>query len=309
MPDAPPNIQKYLGLPLSMREILALDLQRPWVLEPILGLGDRLMVVAPAKVGKTLLVTQIASHIVLGEPAFGYKTVPRRVLYIDFEMGLYTINDRLKKLARLFPDALQDLLYFQVRPRSVAAAIDAVGKAWRQWPEVLIVDPAIRLGYEDENNNAQVRKHLDQLSTYAEEMGGAAVILVHHAGKPVRATTSKEYEPIDMGRGASSFKDWMDTQFSLIGRVNDTRYILHTFSRISAPQDPLVLDRDPDTLLYTLVRGHETGAEALAQMLQQVRGELGPDATQSRVVEETAQRLRVSARTIYRKLKGGEDKV
>lgn len=81
------NLEDLLALKLSPRE---------FILEPVLRERDLMMLYSWRGVGKTMLALAIAYAIASGGKALNWKSPkPRRVLYVDGELPLQTLQERL----------------------------------------------------------------------------------------------------------------------------------------------------------------------------------------------------------------------
>ena len=173
------------------------------------------MVYAERGLGKTWLCMTLALSVAKGESFLGYD-VPkaRRVLYIDGEMALVDLRDRLKMLADQPPDELEflpsELLYKEDRPLNLNSAEDQARvvealdrrKAKGQAPELVIVDNLSSLTRGvDENSNSELDALLMFLTGLRHR--GYSVLLVHHAGKN------------GTQRGASRREDLLDLSIEL----------------------------------------------------------------------------------------------
>jgi hypothetical protein len=81
----------------NVADLLALKLPpREFILEPILRERDLMMIYSWRGVGKTMLALAIAYAIASGAKLFNWKSPrPRRVLYVDGELPLQTLQERL----------------------------------------------------------------------------------------------------------------------------------------------------------------------------------------------------------------------
>ena len=71
---------------LNWAELWADDSTERWFAEPLIAEGRLTAIYSPPKVGKSLLMLEIAAGIATGRSIFGYpKQTPAMVLYVDFE--------------------------------------------------------------------------------------------------------------------------------------------------------------------------------------------------------------------------------
>lgn len=88
---------------------------REWLVEPILPAGRQAAIWASHKTGKSLLALDVAAALASGRSALGNcPKDPITVVYLDFEMTLDDLRDRLADLGYGPADDLSRLLYFQL---------------------------------------------------------------------------------------------------------------------------------------------------------------------------------------------------
>lgn len=201
------TIQELIDLSIPPRETIV----EPFILERSLN-----MIVAKRGLGKTWFALQLACDIARGRKFFSWEVPsPRRVLYVDGEMPIADLQNRLSLiLGGEAPKNLEILpsetLYLEGEPLIINKQIhqkrfevlldklDDVGRA----PELLVFDNLSSLtSGMDENSNSDLDEFLQWLLKLRHR--GLAVILVHHAGKNGDQ------------RGASRREDLLDTSIKL----------------------------------------------------------------------------------------------
>lgn len=163
----------------------------PWLAFPWLPRRGLAVIGAPAKVGKTTFVLNVAYRLAGGVAVLGGRQPPMRVLYVDRECGEYAIQARLASihLAAGEYDATQNL-FVQCRSRAPLGLM-AESPGLRNLralvgshaPQVLILDPLRDCFHGDENDSSVLTGVFQELFGLVDEFGCAAV-LVHHTGKP-----------------------------------------------------------------------------------------------------------------------------
>jgi hypothetical protein len=196
--------------------LIAMELpKREYIIEPFLPAASLIMIYAIRGLGKTWFALSLAIAITRGESFLGYAVQrPWRVLYIDGEMTMSDLQDRIRKLEPApSPDLLMlpsERLFNEARPINLhdpndQAAVDRAIAALAERnmaPDVIVVDNLSSLsGGVDENDNSQLDNILQWLLSLRHR--GVAVILIHHAGK-----SGKQ-------RGASRREDLLDTSIAL----------------------------------------------------------------------------------------------
>lgn len=251
----------------------------------------RFLVVAPPKTGKSLLVMQLAHCLALGADFLGFGVSGKlRVHYIDGEMGPFMVQNRLFQMAGAYPEAAKNI-FFTMFPT------DGVEAAMRTVPDVdlFVIDPAISLGYDDENSSATVRRMLDTIHKVAMEEYGAAIVLVHHTRKGSPGTTLQE------ARGSGSFVDWVDGGM-LLRREDGGDYSATFITRGAETPEPIKLTRDLETLVYSTGEGF--GDVVLKCTLQwQMEYNTAHEPPVEELVKLLMAELGQSRSTVYRKLK------
>lgn len=240
---------------------------------------------------------QMAHCAALGVPFLGFSIYSQmRVHYIDGEMGPIFIQDRLQKMECLYPGAA-DNLFFTMFPDQ------GVEKAMLQVPDIdlFIIDPAISIRYDDENNSAEVRARLDNLHHIAREVG-AAIIIVHHTRKNLVGVGRAGLKE---ARGSGAFLDWVDGGLYLHrpDREKDEFTIQFLVRGAEEPPDMVVV-RDPTTLTYHVVDGTLQWKEVVEQCLcdWQVETRRSGWPPTEELVRRVMARTGKSRATVYRNL-------
>ena len=308
------DLRQFLGIPLLGKILRLVDINEAWVIEKLLPPMGRVMLTASAKVGKSLLATQLAHCLAVGDDFLGFRNQvgPMRVHYLDWEMGPVFMQRRLQTMSGLYPRA-DDNIFITMFPRG------AVEDAMRTVRDVklFIIDPISALHIEDENDNAKVRKKLDDIATVAREEYGAAVLVVHHMRKQGRegdGNNGNWYGGLAEARGAGAFFDWVDGGMALreLDRTERT-FELRFGTRGAETPDPMVLVRDPKTLTYSpkyaTMAGadEELGPEAFKlvfdALFEQMTVELHRVPTQAELVRRLIAELGKDRRWVYGRLK------
>ena len=245
------DLRQYLGIPLAGKMLRLIKLEEEWVLDRLLPPMGRILLTASAKVGKSLLATQMAHCLATGEGFLGFRNMtggPIRIHYLDWEMGPVFMQRRLHMMGEMYPGGDENI-FVTMFPRG------AVEDAMRTVRDVklFIIDPISALHIEDENDNAKVRKKLDEIATVAREEYGAAVLVVHHMRKQGRdGGDGNWYQGLGEARGAGAFFDWVDGGMALreLDRTERTDELRFGTRGAETPV-PLVLVGDPETLTYS----------------------------------------------------------
>ena len=197
---------------VTVAELLGMELPpRQYALAPVLPLPGLAMLYAPRGMGKTYLALSLALAIGSGAPVLKWAApAPRRVLYVDGEMPVVALQERVARLIRAAPTLLQeDCLRFLcadlqpdgllsiARPPGQAKIEEAMDDA-----DVLILDNLSTLADGLRENEADDWGPL-QRWLLALRRAGKTVLLIHHAGKGGQQ------------RGTSRREDALDTVIAL----------------------------------------------------------------------------------------------
>lgn len=163
----------------------------------------RLCLYGAAKLGKTHLALQLARCIGAGEPFVGRSTAKGVVLYLNFEIGAGTLQERMKNTGadyeNVYVGNIFDMKLDTIPGRErLTKAIEAIR------PAVVVLDPFYKLMFGDENETKDVRGILDFLDKLISEYKTSFVIM-HHTGKDIRLR----------GRGSSVLEGWVDSYIEL----------------------------------------------------------------------------------------------
>lgn len=206
------------GFLVSMTDLDKLKIPaREMIVEPFLPTSSLSMVFAARGIGKSWFVMELARAVTTATPFFEWHVpAAKRVLYIDGEMPLVILQERLSWLYQGQPSHLLDILpseylWMDGHPlnlnnldsqKRVQDLLDAMAANERR-PDLIILDNLSSLCSGSENENDEQDGILKWLMGLRHQ--GFAVLQVHHAGK------SGEQ------RGASRREDLLDTSIKLTG--------------------------------------------------------------------------------------------
>lgn len=290
------NSGNYSGKkPVPASEILAYTFRpRPPVLmRGILPAGGGLILAGDSGVGKSLMRVEWSLQLAAGLELYDIGTpAAQTVLVFQAENTITNEQFRLRRI--------REGLGIETTPRGLYYAppiwpSNITRGKYQEWviecirgvgATVAFFDPLISYHGENENDNVKMRSVLNSFTHISRETG-AAIILIHHFGKPSEAYQTNDYRL----RGAQAIKDWADTAITITPAKSpegdNVAYRRLDFIKIrSGPyHPPLVLRRDesfvhriaedveqdPLLALISLVR-HQgpkiAGREALAERLK-----------------------------------------
>lgn len=211
---------------LSAKDFVALPIPpQEYIVDNWLPVGGLISVFAARGVGKTWLALELALSVAKGKDFFDWPiTKPRRVLYIDGEMSLSMLQERIRNLSNgevpenlfILPVSLlrrdkRTLNIHQTKTQQeINKCLDAFKEQGNQ-PDLIILDNLSALGRGiDDNNNSDQENFLDWLLELRSL--GYSVLTIDHEGKSS-----------DKGsRGASRKEDFLDTVIRLKARNEDS---------------------------------------------------------------------------------------
>jgi len=257
----------------------------PCLVEPgLLPAQGILFVGGEPKVGKSLLVANLALSLAAGSDRLGFPVpAPRRVLVCQFELPIPQFVSRLATMRRTMGDAADQNLFVDTRatghllsaPQGLQHFVVAAQAAAA---EIIVLDPLYSTHDQDENDTRAMAA-LCQSLLRLREASRAALIVVHHVRKSIG-----RYEIGSAFRGSSALHAVGDSYLLLTRPAPQFHTIELRFQfRYAAPQPPRLLQLDPHSLWFSpagavvapptagrkVERVHVT--QALANLGQQVR--------------------------------------
>lgn len=305
----PPTIGERFPA-LDWHALWADETEEEWVLAPVLPARRLVALFSPPKVGKSLLMLEMAVQVSRGAEMFGY--VPdraHRVLYVDFENDPRgDIRTRLQAMGRK-PQDLDNLFYLSY-PRLAAmdtyiGGLELLAVAEHYGAEVVVIDTISRAVSGEENDNDTwlgFYRHTGLLLKAA----GIATIRLDHTGKDAAK---------GMRGGSAKYGD-VDAVWAMTKLAETTFSLECTANRLPIAEKTLVLERRQDPHLRHTVTTKRTGDVKRDEdmRLAQALDDLGlpEDTGHDRAVVElkrmgiqfTHERLRAAIR--WRKARGQE---
>lgn len=292
---------------LSGAELMALEFEDRPVVAGLLGDRESLLLVGGTGMGKSLTTDDIALNLgIPGErpPLWGLFDLPAlgpvKTLFVQSENSARANQGRLAKMVEGNPRlmlALENIFFAGTDSRLVGSLQDREFKSKvvrlvkQTGAELVVIDPLISyLGASDENDNAALRRDLDQVTTMQDE-AGFSVIVVHHRGKDGKPGN------IFSGRGASAIADWAANILVLEredGHGGGPVVIkgTHVKARNYELQPPFWLERTPDLLLCRrespLNQAKTDEALLVAEVLRDMGGQAESQAALKQAVRDRA---------------------
>src|SRR6516225_7263712 len=275
----------------------------PCLVEPgLLPAQGILFIGGEPKVGKSLLVTNLALSLAAGSNRTGFPVpTARRVLICQFELPLPQFVSRLTVMRRSLGAAADHHLLVDTRaaghllsaPQGLQHFLTAAQAAGA---EVIILDPLYSTHDQDENDTRAMAA-LCQALLRLRDASRAALIVVHHVRKCIG-----RYEIGSAFRGSSALHAVGDS-YLLLTRPSpqfDTVELRFQF-RYAAPLPPRLLGLDPHALWFSPAGQPAPTAAARRKVEQsditQALADLSGDARYNQLREQIMTLTECSKRT------------
>ena len=252
--------------PINWHDLWADTSTDEWIIEPLLPARRSVTVYSAPKVGKSLLLLEVAAAVTRGRRVLGYMPDrPRRVLYIDFENDPRgDVRSRLQAM-HVEPGDLDGLIYLSY-PDLAALDTNRGGQqlaalAELYLCEVVVIDTMSRSVEGPENENDTWLRFYSRTGLRLKQLG-IALIRLDHSGKDEQKGT----------RGGSAKSGDVDAVWQLT-RINvDTLRLECTASRmmINPLERTLILHRRSDPLRHD-VDARGVVAEFDTEVMDRVR--------------------------------------
>lgn len=172
---------------LDWHELWSDDTDEEWIHYPLLPARRSVVIYSPPKVGKSLLVLELAVTVSRGYAFLGHRMERRyRVLYVDFENDPRgDIRSRLQAMG-YGPDDLDHLDYLSFPSMSgldtMQGALELLEAVHAYGSEIVIIDTVSRAVVGEENSNDTWRG-LYRHTGLRLKQAGVAMLRLDHTGK------------------------------------------------------------------------------------------------------------------------------
>ena len=219
---------------------------RPPLIDGLLCSGTYLFVGAP-KLGKSFLMAQLAYHVSLGRPLWGYNVRQGTVLYLALEDEYRRLQ---KRLFRMFGFEGTDELYFTTSVRQLGGGLqEQLDRFVRDHPntKLIIIDTLqkVRENGSDRYSYASDYDIVSQLKNFADQHG-ICLLLVHHTRK------QQADDKFDMISGTNGLLGAADGAFMLQKEKRTGNAATLEVSGRDQQDQKLHLVRNPEKLIWEL---------------------------------------------------------
>lgn len=242
--DEPLNLRARFPA-LDWHELWADDTEEEWIVEPILPARRLVALFSPPKVGKSLLMLELAVGIARGISVLGSPPPKRarRVLYVDHENDPRgDVRTRLQAMG-VEPDQLDGLVYLSYPQMAYldtwTGGAELLAVAQEYGCEVVVIDTISRAVAGEENDN-------DTWLSFYRNTGkllkseGIAVVRLDHTGKDLTK---------GMRGGSAKYGD-VDLAWSMTMPVEDQLLLECVANRLPVPEKRLTLARRSNPLRH-----------------------------------------------------------
>ena len=247
---------------LAWRQLWAQRKPEEWIVAPLLPARRLVALYSPPKLGKSLLMLELAAAISIGCEVLGYSTSRRRVLYVDFENDPdQDVRVRLEAMGYA-PHQLDDLVYLSFPMLADLDRPDGgrelVKYAIAQKCDVVIVDTVSRSVGGGENDN-DTWLMFYRFTGLLLKQAGISLVRLDHTGKDA----SKGQ------RGGSAKSGDVDAVWSLqAGGSPETVRLTCEAARFPIVTKDLVLARRTNPLRHDVINSSDSpgAAELIAEL-------------------------------------------
>ncbi len=180
----------------SLPEILTLEqlcavavAPPPLIIDGILHQGCKMILGGTSKSNKSWCLLDLALSVASGQPWWGRQCAKLPVVYINFELHVWAVTQRIQALRAARPECQsmdQTLHVWNLRGHNADITL-LRPKLEEQLAKhrfgLIILDPAYKvLGNRDENANGEIASLMNEFEAMAQKTG-AAIVVAHHFAK------------------------------------------------------------------------------------------------------------------------------
>jgi len=161
----------------------------PQLIQGILHQGCKMVLGGTSKSNKSWCLLDLALSVASGQPWWGRKCHQAPVVYINFELQTWALQERLWSLRGARPEfaaAGRNLALWNLRGRNADLTLlrpKLEEHLAKHQFGLIILDPAYKLlGNRDENANGDIASLMNEFEALAQKTG-AAIVVAHHFAK------------------------------------------------------------------------------------------------------------------------------
>jgi hypothetical protein len=297
---------------LSLRQLVAAaPAPPPEIIDGILHQGCKMILGGTSKSNKSWCLQDLAVSVASGEKWWGRRCTRTKVVYINFELHVWAVAQRLNALCAARPECkgLGDMLHvWNLRGHNADLTLlrpKLEEQLARHQFGLIILDPAYKvLGDRDENANGEIASLMNELEALARN-SGAAVVIAHHFAKGDSSAKSA----IDRMSGAGAWARDPDSILVLTPHEEPDCFTVSTVLRNLPQVEEFVVEWDyplmrlaPDLNPGALRRPQSKNKRSTDnQFVERVLGEESKNFT--RIIRDAETMLKMSRRTAMAYLK------
>jgi len=201
----------------------------PDIIRGVLRQGEKAILQAPSKASKTMNLLYLVSACSEGHPWFGFESKPTKILYLNFELPEYAMDQRIQSIAHSKGfEISEDLVIWNLRGtkfRNMKNLLDQMLSQIRETgfkPQLIVIDPIYKIyrGRKevDASEMAEVLEEIDEIQAET----GAAVIFAHHYSKGNKA----QADMLDRSSGSGVFARDVDCVIDLLPHEESNCFIV-----------------------------------------------------------------------------------
>ena len=251
----------------TLGEFLEADIEEPDpIIDGVFPQGSLVMLAGQHKVGKTLMMSQLAISVVTGRKWIGFDTNPVSVLYLNYEVAAWSFKKRLVKQLHGFEKvygafskeqkaSLNNNLIVESLPslrlNKKSDIVDLAKYAHNRKVGLVVIDPIRGAVQGDRNKDELIDRIMQDLLDQVVKQSGAAVLMGHHIRKPPpgEQSTGSTFEM----KGAGSFADSPDAIITMRrDNPEDRRAVTMGFTcRHYDSPDDITVSLRPSSLVFS----------------------------------------------------------
>jgi len=216
----------------------------PDVIKGVLRQGEKAILQAPSKASKTMNLLYLVSACAEGSPWFGFETQPTKILYVNFELPEYAVEERIRRIAENKGlDISESLVVWNLRGakfKNTKALLDQMLAEIKKTgfkPELIVIDPIYKIyrGRKevDASEMAEVLEEIDEIQAET----GASVIFAHHYSKGNKS----QADMLDRSSGSGVFARDVDCVIDLLPHEEEGCFIVSFRLRTQKSPERLVI--------------------------------------------------------------------